>query len=203
MPRKFADTEQQRAYWREQAARAYRGPRHEAIKARNRASSRRRYAKKFTSHPCRRCGVALTNTKLGICASCRACRICGHAVPVGKGSPLAFCSTGCRTVWRAQRRGAGKVYRVWGHDCAHCSTRFVSHGPGGPNEKWCSDACRRLDRLPAQRRRNREYQRRTRYTAIRYWTVDSSAEALDLATLYYGLRQELRAWRKSGVNSGR
>lgn len=63
-------------------------------------------------------------------------------------------------------------------NCRQCGGLFTLHGP---KRVTCSDKCRLLD----HRRWNREYQRRTRVTAYRYWRIADTPEADKLAQTYF------------------
>ncbi len=121
-----------------------------------------------------------------------ACKGCGQMFrpEVRHRRPGRYCSLDC---YRHHRpRGIGLSCRVWFVTCDNCSTLFAARRP---NRKRCSKECDQAHINDSQRVKSREYQRRTRYTAIRYWAIDSSPEAIALATTYYELRQQLRALR--------
>lgn len=92
--------------------------------------------------------------------------------------------------WR--QRGRTRVHwpscRVWFRECDVCGVLFTARRP---DAKRCSKACRHDHNVTHAR----ELQRRTRYTAIRYWAFDDSDAAVALAAAYYELRQELRKVR--------
>jgi hypothetical protein len=79
----------------------------------------------------------------------------------------------------------GKSCPVRIMSCRGCGLLVTKHGPS-IHAEWCSDRCRQ-----------REYERRTHAVAIRYWTIAATPEALEVATIYFQLRQELRAHRRA------
>lgn len=126
----------------------------------------------------------------------------------GRLSQAKTCSEQCRRQAIRRTQLAGKSCRISVGPCAFCGEPFTQRADTG--RKHCSDACRanahqersaaireatRDARLIQRREQAREYQRRTRYTAIRYWAIDNSPLALEVARLQYELRQQLRAGR--------
>lgn len=73
-------------------------------------------------------------------------------------------------------------------DYAHCPECEGLFTKRRVHQRFCS-------KQHANRFVNREYQRRTQATSIRYWRVADTKEAKDLARLYFNLRQELRNYR--------
>lgn len=91
----------------------------------------------------------------------------------------------------APERERQRVARHIGESCAitvakcpECPEPVTSHTTS-IRGRYCSE-------LHYQRGYMRDYQRRTRATAIRYWRVAPTPEAQALAETYYELRQELR-----------
>ncbi len=128
----------------------------------------------------------------------RTCRVCATTFlrlrdARGKLRNGVTCSETCRRAAISMTWRSRNTRRIWPtcnisvKPCVRCGTLFTQHG----NLGYCSAECRRLATNDAQRSTMREYQRRTRKTAIRYWTLDQSPEALALAETYYQLRQEL------------
>jgi len=144
--------------------------------------------------------------------SSRVCSMCGVTFmpprrPSGYLSERRTCSDECAVVKNreALRRGAETIQRrvqkaseqmtcpITYATCEACDSVFIKHGP---RWKYCPN-----EECAIERRRTwqREYQRRTKVTAIRYWRVAPTPEAEALAKEYYELRQALRQVRRQGV----
>lgn len=113
-----------------------------------------------------------------------------------------YCSVACSAIGARVaelRRNAtsniGKVCKVRISSCVECGSLFTQHGT---LKKLCSRECRLQYRSTQQR----EEYRRKPYTAIKYWRVNESPEALALAETYFRLRTELRSRRHRGSNQG-
>lgn len=173
----YAHLTERRAYLRERAARL-RKPRPPA--------------------PCSECQTHERVPGRKRCAVCLACATCGQ---IRKGGGR-FCSASCYDEWRRAHRADPRIglnCKVWIRTCAECGRLFTARYS---HVVRCSKRCNRDHLNNQQRDKNREHQRRTRYTAIRYWAVDSSPEALALAATYFELRQQLRSVHR-GATHGR
>jgi hypothetical protein len=176
MPRRFETVAEQREYWRTKSRRYY-----YANLDRVRATQER-YR--------RRLGIRTREESLRLRPILH-CLSCGDVFQRPVKSQQRYCSHDCR--WRARRiRSRHPVCRVWFTSCIECGRPFAARRF---NAKRCSATCKQAHVNASQRDSAREYQRRTRYTAIRYWAVDTSPEALAVAAIYYELRQELRRVR--------
>ncbi len=145
---------------------------------------------------CKGCGAPFERVRYtwGYCDSCRhkPCEFCRTPfLRNGRISRARYCSRSCAARARfgspADPR-IGTACRIRVTDCAVCGRLFTQHGAP---KTYCSSDCRQA----RSRAWQLEHQRRTHYTAIRYWTVAPTPEALELASTYFELRQELRRRR--------
>lgn len=159
---------------------------------------RARRIRREQTKPCRLCAAPIPRgDHTQRCETCKqgSCKVCARPfrVRVKRGKTTQYCSITCY-----HRRGrhydprVGTSCMVWVRNCDQCGRLFTARQK---HSLRCSDECRRTHAIDYQRDTSREYQRRTRYTAIRYWAVDKSPDAIALAATYYELRQQLRRIR--------
>lgn len=174
-----------RAYWREKSRRYYAAS-PEQRRQRNEASRRWRalHPKQPKTHPCVSCGRRVRALDQIECRECRRRQgilrtcLCGVSFRVQQWkSRQLYCSVEHRKHYRTQRDMIGRSCRIVVKACSGCHRPFTSQR--GP--KWCPDCY------------NREFQRETRATAIRYWRIADTPEARALAQTYFQLRQLLRS----------
>lgn len=135
------------------------------------------------THPCESCGKRVRKTEEAMCYDCRDSRpvmrmcICGKEFQSKKVGPRYYCTPSHAHIgW--------SIPLTFG-PCRECGALFTKRQS---NQVFCSS-------LHSRRQSMREYQRRTNFTAIRYWRIADTPEALELAKTYYQLRQELRRHR--------
>jgi hypothetical protein len=122
------------------------------------------------------------------------CEYCGAPFERRKDSPKErrYCSPSCRWEKYKRLKAFGQSCPLRIVECDQCGKLFRSQR----GRKRCSSDCY----AQSNRVWHREYQRRTRFAAIRYWQFDKSDEAHDLAAQYFQLRQLLRRVHRGEQN---
>lgn len=173
-----------RAFWRERSNRRYQrllAEDPDAIHAKKREANRlflqRHGPPKYPPVLCRRCHQtpAPTGRRINfVCDNCRPHCWCGKVVK----RPMRFCSRPHADL----AKHFGKSVSVTYGSCPECGAVFTKHPA---YQRFCSKRCK-------QRFNQRDYQRLTHATAIRYWRIANTKEAQDLAETMFALRQEMR-----------
>lgn len=126
------------------------------------------------------------------------CIRCGEKIDGGRYNQKQYCPD-CRVIRDrelrregAQRHPRHQIYcrigdarQVRYASCLFCRSLLMLHGH---RTRCDTNRCRQLQ----ERVESREYQRRTRATAIRYWRIAPTPQALEVARMYFELRQAVR-----------
>lgn len=128
------------------------------------------------------------------------CAGCDSAINSGRFNKRRYCDECARNRHFYMRIGRCLIFPK---SCSWCTQAFIARVSW---QTYCSAACSSSAYRAKNRARlndyAREWQRRTRKTAINYWRIANTLEALELAKTYYQLRRLLRKERSGHEEKG-